>query len=143
MRKNNKKIYLVLISIHGLIRSHDLELGRDADTGGQTKYVIDLAKALAEHQDVGHVDLITRRIVDKNISEDYAVPTEMLSDNARIVRIDADSDRQTGLIGYGAFDEDSAHLFALEKHIVRPFQGNIRGRRDFFQRLRDRESDRQ
>jgi sucrose-phosphate synthase len=38
-------MYLLLISIHGLIRSHDLELGRDADTGGQTKYVVDLAQA--------------------------------------------------------------------------------------------------
>ena len=48
MKKNNNAKYLVLISIHGLIRSHDLELGRDADTGGQTKYVVDLAKALAD-----------------------------------------------------------------------------------------------
>ncbi len=31
--------YLLLISVHGLIRSEDLELGRDADTGGQTIYV--------------------------------------------------------------------------------------------------------
>ena len=85
----NKAKYLVLISIHGLIRSHDLELGRDADTGGQTKYVVDLAKALAEHDDVEQVDLITRRVVDVNVSDDYANPTEVLSDKARIVRIDA------------------------------------------------------
>lgn len=26
--------YIVLISVHGLIRGDDLELGRDADTGG-------------------------------------------------------------------------------------------------------------
>ncbi len=89
MRKNNKAKYLVLISIHGLIRSHDLELGCDADTGGQTKYVVDLAKALAEHDDVEQVDLITRRIVDASISDDYAISAEVLSDKARIVRIDA------------------------------------------------------
>ncbi len=89
MGKNNKAKYLVLISIHGLIRSHDLELGRDADTGGQTKYVVDLAKALAEHDDVEQVDLITRRVADVNVSDDYANPTEVLSDKARIVRIDA------------------------------------------------------
>ena len=41
--------YLLLISVHGLIRGHDLELGRDADTGGQTKYVVDLARALGRH----------------------------------------------------------------------------------------------
>jgi len=89
MEKNNKAKYLVLISIHGLIRSHDLELGRDADTGGQTKYVVDLARALAEHDDVEQVDLITRRVIDAAVSDDYAIPIEALSDKARIVRIDA------------------------------------------------------
>ena len=89
MEKNNNAKYLVLISIHGLIRGHDLELGRDADTGGQIKYVVDLAKALAEHDAVEQVDLITRRIVDETVSDDYAIPVEVLSDKARIVRIDS------------------------------------------------------
>ena len=89
MKKNNKAKYLVLISIHGLIRGHDLELGRDADTGGQTKYVVDLARALAKHDDVEQVDLITRRVVDVSVGDDYAIPTEVLSDKVRIVRIDA------------------------------------------------------
>lgn len=42
-----KKLYIQMYSIHGLIRGHDLELGRDADTGGQTKYVLELGKALS------------------------------------------------------------------------------------------------
>jgi sucrose-phosphate synthase len=58
MEKNNKAKYLVLISINELIRSHDLELGRDADTGGQTKYVFDLAKALAEHDECWNACLL-------------------------------------------------------------------------------------
>ena len=57
MLNSNDSKYIVLISVHGLIRAHDLELGRDADTGGQTKYVVDVAKALAEHDDVAQVDL--------------------------------------------------------------------------------------
>ena len=89
MDNNSKKKYLILISIHGLIRSHDLEFGRDADTGGQVKYVVDLARALAEQDDVEKVDLITRRIVDVSVSDDYAVPVEAISDKARIIRIDA------------------------------------------------------
>lgn len=89
MRKKIKTKYIVLISIHGLIRSHDLELGRDADTGGQIKYVVDLAKALAEHDDVEQVDLITRCVVDANVSDDYAISAEALSDKARIIRIGA------------------------------------------------------
>ena len=66
--------YLLVISIHGLIRGHDLELGRDADTGGQTKYVVDLVAALAEQPEVERIDLVTRRIVDAAVSEDYSLP---------------------------------------------------------------------
>ena len=69
-------MYLLLISIHGLIRSHDLELGRDADTGGQTKYVVELAKALAARSDVSQVDLVTRCVIDPAVDADYAVPIE-------------------------------------------------------------------
>ena len=81
--------YLLLISVHGLIRGHDLELGRDADTGGQTKYVVDLARALGRHEAVRQVDLLTLRISDPAVSDDYSVPVEPLSENANIVRIDA------------------------------------------------------
>jgi sucrose-phosphate synthase len=81
-------LYICMLSIHGLIRGHELELGRDADTGGQTKYVVDLAAALAQHPDVDRVDLITRRIVDPAISEDYAQAEEPLCEGARIIRID-------------------------------------------------------
>ena len=62
MQAENSKKYLLVISIHGLIRGHDLELGRDADTGGQTKYVVDLVNALAQLEDVERVDLVTRRV---------------------------------------------------------------------------------
>jgi hypothetical protein len=80
-----RRMYILLLSIHGLIRGHDLELGRDADTGGQTKYVVDLARALAEREDVSRVDLVTRRVVDPAVSPDYAEPIETLSEKARIV----------------------------------------------------------
>ncbi len=80
-------LYIVLISIHGLIRGEDLELGRDPDTGGQTLYVVELARALARHKDVWRVDLLTRQVVDPKVSDDYARPEEALADNAYIVRI--------------------------------------------------------
>ncbi|WP_442499526.1 HAD family hydrolase [Methylobacter sp. sgz302048] len=85
-------LYLLLISVHGLIRGHDLELGRDADTGGQTKYVVDLTRALALRDDVERVDLVTRQIIDANISADYGEPVERLQDKARIIRIAAGPD---------------------------------------------------
>ena len=33
----NVGLNLLHLHLHGLFRSHDLELGRDADTGGQEK----------------------------------------------------------------------------------------------------------
>lgn len=89
----SKKRNLMLISVHGLIRASELELGRDADTGGQTKYVLDLARSLAKREDVAQVDLVTRLIRDPAVSADYAEPIEMLSDKARIVRIEAGPDK--------------------------------------------------
>ena len=80
---------LVLISVHGLIRGHDLELGRDADTGGQTLYVVELARALAQHAEVASIDLLTRRVEDSELSDEYACAVEELGDGARIVRIEA------------------------------------------------------
>lgn len=81
-------MYIVLLSIHGLIRGEDLELGRDADTGGQTKYVVELAKALGRHPQIAQVDLITRRLVDNSVGAEYQQPIENLLEKARIVRID-------------------------------------------------------
>jgi len=92
MTPQKEPLYLLFISIHGLIRSHDLELGRDADTGGQTKYVVDLARALAERPEVAQIDVVTRRAPDANLSPDYAKPIENLSEKARIIRIDAGPD---------------------------------------------------
>src|SRR5210317_2194571 len=80
-------LYIQLFSIHGLIRGEAPELGYDADTGGQVKYVLELARYLGEHPAVGQVDLITRIIHDKKVSGDYNRKIEPLSEKARIVRI--------------------------------------------------------
>ncbi|MGB5602612.1 MAG: HAD-IIB family hydrolase [Gammaproteobacteria bacterium] len=88
MNSNEGGLYILLLSIHGLIRGQDLELGRDADTGGQTKYVVELLRALGARPEVMQADLLTRRVVDPNVSEEYAEPLEQLSDTIRIVRID-------------------------------------------------------
>jgi sucrose-phosphate synthase len=77
----------MLVSVHGLIRGHDMELGRDADTGGQTKYVVELARALIEHFRVERVDLVTRRVTDPRVDPDYAKPVEDIAPGVRIVRI--------------------------------------------------------
>lgn len=85
-------LYLLLISVHGLIRGHNLELGNDADTGGQTKYVVELARALGQCEQVARVDLLTRRIVDEQVSDDYSRSLEKLDEKVQIVRLDAGPD---------------------------------------------------
>jgi len=92
MQNNKNDIYIALITVHGLIRGHGLELGRDADTGGQTLYVLELAQALAKQPNVAKINLFTRRIQDPSISNDYAQPKEKLSDKLNIIRIDAGPD---------------------------------------------------
>lgn len=84
-----KPLYIVMLSVHGLIRGRDLELGRDADTGGQTLYAVELARALADLPEVARVDLMTRRVVEAQVGPDYAEPVEALGPKVRIVRIDA------------------------------------------------------
>ncbi len=80
-------LYIALISLHGLIRGENLELGRDADTGGQVQYVLDLARALAEHPEVSRVELMTRQILSTNVDHEYGEPYEQIADRARIVRL--------------------------------------------------------
>ncbi len=74
------------LHLHGLFRSHDLELGRDADTGGQTLYVLDLVRSLAIRPEVDRVDVVTRLIQDRRVSPDYARRRESIAPGARILR---------------------------------------------------------
>lgn len=92
MNEPTDPLYIVLLSLHGLIRGKNLELGRDADTGGQSLYVLELAQALGRHPDVGRVDLVTRSVPDASVSDDYAKPVEVVSNNVQIVRIPAGPD---------------------------------------------------
>ena len=87
-KAESNSLYIVLISVHGLIRGEEMELGRDADTGGQVLYVVELARALAAQPHVARVDLLTRRIIDSKVSSDYAKPEELLSENAHLIRLD-------------------------------------------------------
>ncbi|CAN6459611.1 unnamed protein product [Victoria cruziana] len=76
---SDKKLYIVLISIHGLIRGENMELGRDSDTGGQVKYVVELARALGMMPGVYRVDLLTRQILAPDVDWSYGEPIEMLT----------------------------------------------------------------
>ncbi len=80
-------LYIQMFSVHGLVRGCSPELGRDADTGGQVKYVLELARALADNPRVEKVDLVTRFISDKKVSTDYSREIEVLADRARLVRV--------------------------------------------------------
>lgn len=80
-------LYIVMLSIHGLIRSRDMELGVDADTGGQVKYVIELVKALVERDEVERVDLLTRQVVDPKVDDGYGELFEKIAHKGVLVRI--------------------------------------------------------
>lgn len=92
MNDQKSDISIALISVHGLIRGENLELGRDADTGGQTLYVMELAQALSEKPEVSRVELFTRLIRDDSVDADYAQPLEKVNDKLDIVRIEAGPD---------------------------------------------------
>ncbi|MCA8998198.1 MAG: HAD-IIB family hydrolase [Planctomycetaceae bacterium] len=80
-------MYLQLISLHGLVRGENIEMGRDADTGGQVRYVVELARHLAQFPEVSQVDLFTRRLKDKKLDDIYSEEIEDLGENCRIVRL--------------------------------------------------------
>lgn len=85
--KSESPLYILMISVHGLIRGKDMELGRDADTGGQITYVVELARALSRHREVEKVDLLTRLVEDPAVSPDYAQTEEDMGSGARILRL--------------------------------------------------------
>lgn len=79
--------YIILFSPHGLIRYPQPEIGRDKDTGGQVKYVLELVESLSQHPHVRRVDLFTRKIIDKRVSSSYEQDYDVINDKARIVRV--------------------------------------------------------
>ncbi len=86
-RSTGRGLYVMSLSVHGLVRARDMELGRDPDTGGQVSYVVDQARALAERDEVEQVDLVTRQIWDRRVDESYSEPREEIRDGAHIVRL--------------------------------------------------------
>ena len=74
------------LHLHGLIRSNNLELGRDPDTGGQTQYVLELVKSLANTSEVDQVDLVTRLIKDTKVDKSYLKEREFIEPGAQILR---------------------------------------------------------
>ncbi|MEM7784738.1 MAG: HAD family hydrolase [Planctomycetota bacterium] len=83
----NSPIKISLISLHGLVRVNDMELGRDADTGGQVKYVVELASELAKLPNVREVELLTRQVIDPKVDDSYAQLYEEISPKAKLIRI--------------------------------------------------------
>lgn len=79
--------YIQLFSPHGLIRFNDPEIGRDKDTGGQVKYVLDLLENLSKRPEIKKIDLFTRRIIDKRVSSSYEKEVDDVNDKARIIRL--------------------------------------------------------
>ncbi len=82
-----EEYYVQLYSPHGLIRFNEPEIGRDPDTGGQVKYLLEMLDSLSKHPQIRKVDLFTRRISDKRVAPSYENEIEVVNEKARIVRI--------------------------------------------------------
>lgn len=78
---------ILFIHLHGYIRAEDLELGRNADTGGQTKYVLESARALGELSSGANVHIITRFLKGRNIDSEYSLCKEKVSEKVDILRV--------------------------------------------------------
>ncbi|CAK9141975.1 unnamed protein product, partial [Ilex paraguariensis] len=62
-----------------LVREENMELGRDYDTSGSVKYVVELARALANMKGVYRVDLLTQQITSAEVDSSYGEPIDMLA----------------------------------------------------------------
>jgi len=85
--ESSRGLYVLSLSVHGLFRGSEIELGRDADTGGQVLYVLDQARTLGRQPEVHLVEILTRQIHDRRVHRDYSVPREELEEGTRIVRL--------------------------------------------------------
>lgn len=81
------KLRIALMNVHGLVRGENLEIGRDADNGGQTRYVYDLAMHLSKHPKVKSVHIFTRLIDAPEVSKCYSIPKERINSKLEIHRI--------------------------------------------------------
>ncbi len=88
MANSSDQIRIILINIHGLLKGSGLEIGRDADNGGQTKYVYEFAEHLSNHSWVKQVHIFTRLIEDPELSEEYSEPVEILNPKLDIRRLE-------------------------------------------------------
>tara|TARA_B100000795_G_scaffold269620_1_gene259607 strand:- start:1683 stop:3842 length:2160 start_codon:yes stop_codon:yes gene_type:complete len=79
---------IAIINLHGLVKGSGLEIGRDADNGGQTKYVFELAEHLSVHKDVEQIYIFTRKIKDPEVSEEYGATVEDINPKFQINRIE-------------------------------------------------------
>ncbi|MFM7267369.1 MAG: glycosyltransferase [Cyanobium sp.] len=107
---------VLYLHLHGLYRGRDLPLGHDADTGGQTLYVHELALTQASLAEIDRVEVITRQIVAPGLSADYARALEPVAPRLAIRRL------TFGPAGYLAKEELWPHLDAL----VERLEGDLR-----------------
>nr|GEY49445.1 probable sucrose-phosphate synthase 1 [Tanacetum cinerariifolium] len=72
-------------NLHRSVRDENIELGRDSDIDDQawfnnsSKYLVELARALASMPGVYQVDLHTQQVACPNVDWSYGEATEMLS----------------------------------------------------------------
>src|SRR5690606_20308759 len=97
-----------------LLRGRNVEYGRNPDTGGQTRYLLELARAADAHGGFTRTDIITRLIDgDPEYDRDYARPVERLGARTAIRRV------ESARRGYIPKEELWDELPAMETAIMR------------------------
>jgi len=91
MCSNTRKHNVLPVSILGQIRSNNLEIACDADSGGQKNSIVDLASNTAEIANADHSEPLIHLIDDFSLSFYYTKPIGKKSCKALINRIKADS----------------------------------------------------
>ncbi len=79
------------LALGGCLKAPPIALGLTADTGGHLTYVWGAAAALAEHDEVTSVEVVTRLIDDPQLGADYAQPCDTINAKLSITRVATDN----------------------------------------------------
>lgn len=95
-RARHDGLTIMHIALQGCLRAGPVEYGITADTGGHIRYVLELVDALARERAIARQIIVTRAFRCSVLGDQYARPTEQLSDCVELWRCFGDTDRYLG-----------------------------------------------
>ncbi|MCS2610408.1 HAD-IIB family hydrolase [Halomonas dongshanensis] len=83
-------MHIVHLALQGCLRSHDIEYGITADTGGHIRYLLELVEASAEDPAITRITLVTRAFENDFSAIDYACREEYVGPKITLIRLPTD-----------------------------------------------------